>query len=352
MELKKAVGKGLPLLLIILVFTYLAGVIDWKSTLGVLEKGDPWLILLAAALTLIRFFIWSIKWRKNISPLSPIGVSKVFSILMTGVFLNQITPGRDTGGEPARAYYLSQMTGLKKREAFATIIIDKSANYIAVSTYIGFSILFITFFLRIPPTLKALLEGLLVGLVIITISALYVRRNLALPGIPVKILSRIYFFGPLKVLRKKFSTYASFEDYVMERVNEFIGTLRDLLKERKNVRDNLLLSYLIWGMVFLKTYIIFLAFGVKVNFFMVLSVEAISILLGLISFLPGGAGATEVTMIALFRSAGISVETATAVTIVTRAMYYLFSLGLGYLAFLYLKVFYKQDSREDVSRNH
>jgi uncharacterized protein (TIRG00374 family) len=182
------------------------------------------------------------------------------------------------------------------------------------------------------------LEGVLIFFLVAVISAVYVKRNLTLPIIPERLLKRIYFFGPLKIVRERFSTYAHFEEYVMDRISEFLTTFKELLKEKKNVRNNLLLSYLIWFMVFLKTYLIFLAFGQEVSILLVVSVEAISILLGIMSLLPGGLGATEIIMIALFRSAGVGVELATAVTIVSRGIFYAFSLGLGYLSFLYLKL--------------
>jgi uncharacterized protein (TIRG00374 family) len=324
--------------IMLIVLIILAVKVDWRGTFAVIRKGNIYFIGLAVLVTMARFFIWGFKWRNTLSPLVRISLSKIFPILMTGVFLNQITPGRDTGGEPIRAYYISKYTGLKKREALATIIIDKSGNYTAIGTFILFSIFFITFFINVPPSVKVILEGVLLIIFLAIISAVYVKKNLSLPGIPVGILKKIYFFKPLKIIRKQFSTYAAFEEYVLERFTDFVTTFRDLLKEKRNVRDNLLLSFLIWSMVFVKTYLIFLSFGQNVNILMVTAVEAISILLGIISFLPGGVGATEVTMIALFSSAGISVEIATAVTIVSRGIFYAFSLGLGYLSFLYLKV--------------
>jgi uncharacterized protein (TIRG00374 family) len=305
---------------------------------NVIKKGHPYFIAFAVFLTLLRFVIWTLKWRKTISPLASTSVSRVFVILMTGVFLNQITPGRDTGGEPIRAYYLSKYTGIKKRQALATIILDKSGNYTAIGSFIGFSILFITLFIKVPPSVKIVFEAVILFFVAAVISALYVKKNISLPVIPTKILKRIYFLGPLKMIRGRFPNYVSFEEYIMERLNEFITTFRDLLKEKKHVRDNLILSFLIWTLVFVKTYLIFLSFNQDVSILMVTAVEAISIFFGILSFIPGGFGATEVTMIALFGSAGISIEIATAVTIVSRGIFYGFSLGLGYLSFLYLKL--------------
>jgi len=319
-----------------LIILYIS--VDWRKSYNVISQADPYLIGAAVFVTLLRFIVWSLKWRRTISPLARIPLSKVFPVLMTGVFLNQITPGRDTGGEPVRAYYISRFTGIMKRQAIATIIIDKSANYIAISSYIGFAILFITRYLQVPPTIKILFEGVIILFLLAVVSAVYVKKNLAPPVIPTPVLRKIYFFGPLKKIRNRFHTYSAFEEYIMERVTEFLTTLRKLLSEKKNVRDNLLLSFFIWLLVFVKTWLIFQAFGENVSIFMVIAVEAISILLGIISFLPGGVGATEITMIALFRSAGISTEVATAVTIVSRGLFYAFSLGLGYLSLLYLKL--------------
>jgi uncharacterized protein (TIRG00374 family) len=336
---KRIIAKKLATWTVLLgVLLALIYSVDWRGTYSVIKKGDTTFIALAILITFLRFIIWSYKWKKTLSPLASISLSRLFPILMTGVFLNQITPGRDTGGEPIRAYYTSIYTGIKKREALATIVIDKSGNYVAISTFIGYSILFITLFMNVPPSVKVILEGIVLIFCLGAISAVYVKKNLALPGFPVRILRWIYFLGPLKKIRERFTSYALFEEYIMERISEFVITFRDLIKDRKNMRDNLLLSFLIWAMVFVKTYLIFLAFGQSVSIFMVAAVEAISILLGIISFLPGGVGATEITMIALFSSAGIGVEIATAVTIVSRGIYYAFSLGLGYLSFLYLKL--------------
>jgi uncharacterized protein (TIRG00374 family) len=331
--------KIIPGAFLLIVFIVSAFAIDWRGTYSVIRSGDIYLISIALVVAFFRYFIWSYKWQKTVSQLSPISFSKTFLVLMTGVFLNNITPGRDTGGEPIRALYISRFTGLNKRQSFATVLLDKSGNYVAIGSFIGFAVLFITLFMKIPSSLKFFLEVLILLFSLAVVSAVYVQKNLSFTGIPPFILKKIYYFSPLKKIRHRFPTYLHFEDYVMERISEFIQTFKDLLKEKKNVRNNLLLSYTIWLIVFIKTYLIFLAFGASVSIWVVIAVEAISILLGIISFMPGGAGATEVTMIALFSSAGVGVETATAVTIVSRGIYYATSIGIGYVSLVYLKIF-------------
>jgi uncharacterized protein (TIRG00374 family) len=337
MDRRLLLRKILPTAALSLLFLVLVLGVDWGGMYRTVRAANPYFIVLAVAVTLLRFMLWAHKWQRTLFPLARIPFLKVFAILMTGIFLNQTTPGRETGGEPVRAYYVSKFTGLKKRQVMATIILDKSGNYMALGTFIGFSLLFITLFMRVPPSVKVILEGILLFLAIALLSAVYVRKNLRLPVLPAGILERIYYFSPLKKVRERFSTYTAFEDYVMERVGEFVTTLEDLLKRRENVRTNLLLSFAVWSLVFVKTYLIFLALGTSPNPLMVVAVETTSILLGILSFLPGGVGATEVTMVVLFSTAGIPVGTATAVTVISRGIYYAFSLGLGYVCLLYLK---------------
>jgi len=332
-------ARNLTTLLLLIAVVVLGTRIDWEGLVKIIKAGDTLLLSLAVLIAVTRFFIWTFKWRSTISSLAELSYPRVFAILMTGVLMNQLTPGRDTGGEPIRAYYVSKLTGLAKRKALATIIIDKSGNYIAVSSFIGYSLLFIALFIKLPGSVKAFLELLLILLFLIAISAVYVRKNLALPGAPASLLRRVYYLAPLSVLRERFPSYAGFEAYVMERFTEFITTLKDLIRDRRNIVNNLLLSYLIWFLVFFKTYLILLSFGAEVSMPMVIAVESMSILLGIFSILPGGAGATEIAMIALFTSAGVDVETATAATLVSRGIFYALTLGLGSACFTYLRFF-------------
>ncbi|MFQ6105468.1 MAG: flippase-like domain-containing protein [Candidatus Hydrothermarchaeaceae archaeon] len=313
--------------------------VDWGDVVDILSKGNMTLILSAFIVAGSGFFAWALKWKNIINKLVEVNYSRVFVILMSGIFINTVTPGANVGGEAIRAYYLSKATGLKKRGALATIMLDKSCNYTAISTFLIFSIFVLLLFLRIPIHAKLVLEVASVAVVLIALSAFHVkRRHKALESMPGRVLHRIYYFKPLKALRSKFERYILFETYVMEMLGGFISTFRALLGDRRVLGIGLLLGFFVWFAEFVKTYLIFHALGSDVSIMLVIAVETISMLIGIFVFLPGGIGATELSMITLFSSCGIDMGTATAVTLVSRSIYFIFALGIGYASTLWLKL--------------
>lgn len=63
---------------------------------------------------------------------------------------------------------------------------------------------------------------------------------------------------------------------------------------------------------------------------------ALSVLIGLLSFLPGGAGGTEVVMILILAAAGIPGEIGGSTVLIGRAITFGWSIVVGYIAFVYL----------------
>jgi uncharacterized protein (TIRG00374 family) len=66
-------------------------------------------------------------------------------------------------------------------------------------------------------------------------------------------------------------------------------------------------------------------------------IYALSMLVGALSFLPGGLGGAEATSITLLTLSGVSLEQATAVTIFMRLATLWFAVGLGIISFVYYR---------------
>ena len=56
--------------------------------------------------------------------------------------------------------------------------------------------------------------------------------------------------------------------------------------------------------------------------------------------MPGGAGVTELLMISMYISFGISSTIAASVALLDRFIFYIFSLGFGYVSLTYLNFRY------------
>jgi hypothetical protein len=326
----------LVLILVTLLLVGAAGKISWRDALALASGARYEFIAAAVGITIARFLLWSLKWLLLIRPLAKgVRFSRIFVILLAGLFVSTSTPGANVGGEPLRAYYLAKEARIKKSAAMATVMMDKAGNYTAFFIFSLASIFLLWLFLEIPPALKFLGEVLLFIIALAALSSTYLRRSEAAQA---KVLRFVYHLPPLEMLRRRFSSYAAFESFVSSRFELFLRTLRELSTQRRALVANLLLSFAIWLTSYIKTYLVFLALGVNASLLLVTAVKTVAILVGMASFLPGGMGATEATMVALFAGAGIEGSVALAGILLSRAIYYFFALGLGYACLLCLRL--------------
>ncbi|CAD7766809.1 MAG: Lysylphosphatidylglycerol synthase TM region [Candidatus Argoarchaeum ethanivorans] len=154
------------------------------------------------------------------------------------------------------------------------------------------------------------------------------------------IISRIYYFGPFSFLRKKFKTLQTFDDYITLKIGEFAQTSLKLSSDRKKVGLNIILSFIAWMLIFTTTYTLFLSIGYHISFFAVMIVVSLSTFLSYFFFIPGGAGITELLMISLYISLGISSAVAASVALLDRFIFYVFSIVVGYISLTYLNIRY------------
>jgi len=325
-------------LLILLIFTLLlllaAVKIDWGEVFSVASRAEGGLIALAIGVTVFRFLVWGLKWHLLIWGIeASIPFSRTMHILMAGLFVGTATPGATIGGEPFRAYYLAKEGRVKKSEAMATVTADKVGNYIAFSTYIFLGIIMLTSYFQGFKFFLFLILSLLAVL-----GAYYYYRKRKPPWMEVL----KFFYSPLsRLLDRKFGGFENFAQYLQSRAKLFLDTVKVLGRQKRKMAILLLLSYLMWFTSFVKTYLVFVALGVEVDFLLVLAVKALSVFVGLMSFLPGGVGVTEGAMAAMFTTYGMEAQGALAGVLLSRAIYYAFALGIGYLSILWLRVAYR-----------
>ena len=91
------------------------------------------------------------------------------------------------------------------------------------------------------------------------------------------------------------------------------------------------------GFDMLTLYLIFVAAGHAVNPGVLLTGYGLPLLLGKVSFLPGGVGVVEGTMTALYDSLGVPDEVTVVVILAYRAISFWLPLLLGFLLVPYLQ---------------
>ena len=202
--------------------------------------------------------------------------------------------------------------------------------------------LFVLIFIQnVSLIVKILLEFVLVLIICVPIAGYILKEKYKGESFKGKaILSRIYYFGPFSFLRKRFKTLQTFDDYIRLKLREFAQTFSKLSHDKKKVGVNVILAFAGWILIFASTYVLFFALGHHVSFFAILIVISLSIFLSYFLFMPGGAGVTELLMISLYISFGISSTIAASVALLDRCIFYLFSLGFGYVSLIYLNFRY------------
>jgi uncharacterized protein (TIRG00374 family) len=94
----------------------------------------------------------------------------------------------------------------------------------------------------------------------------------------------------------------------------------------------LLLGMVAWGAEALSLYLVAFWLGSEITLTTAVFVYAFAMIVGALSFLPGGLGGTEAVMVGLLMLNGLTVADATAATILVRVATLWFAVALGLMA--------------------
>ncbi len=91
------------------------------------------------ALTLLGFWLRALRWRWLITGPRPVGMGALFSATMIGFMANNLLPLRL--GEFVRAWALGRRVGLSKATVFATVVVERVVDMIALIAIFGLAVL-------------------------------------------------------------------------------------------------------------------------------------------------------------------------------------------------------------------
>ncbi len=137
MKLKIAVG-----LVISIVFVYLAFVnVNFNEVLDALKRANYLWLLPAVLAMVLSHFLRAVRWHYIFEPIKPIKLGPLFSALMIGYAANNIFPLRM--GEFLRAYAIAKSQKISKTSSFATIIVDRLLDILALLVLMAVSVYFL-----------------------------------------------------------------------------------------------------------------------------------------------------------------------------------------------------------------
>ncbi|MHC1605253.1 MAG: flippase-like domain-containing protein [Candidatus Methanofastidiosia archaeon] len=312
----KMAKTALAFLIGFLIIFLLVRKVGFAETFNAMKEAD--LFYLAVALIFCGISIYLGGWRwKSILDGSENGISdkSIFVSLLSGNFVNNVTPAGRGGGEPLRAYLLSKFTGMDPGKVFATVISDRIFDTLPFVLFGFLGVIEIVFHWNVPDIVIVSLILALVILSLILGTVLYLIFNIEQgKRFVFRIIRFIARFFPDKIKK--------YEGRVEDTIELFNNTIKEIARDRKKVAHATILSLGIWIFWIFRTYFVFLSFGVSVSFVMLAVVVVVSSFFGMMPFSPGGFGTTEGAMIVLFSAFGVQPHIAVAVTIVDRFISY------------------------------
>ncbi|HSP88469.1 MAG TPA: lysylphosphatidylglycerol synthase transmembrane domain-containing protein [Ignavibacteriaceae bacterium] len=265
-------------------------------------KKFNWLLIpIILLLTLFNYFARFLKWHYYLSLLEvKIKIPDSILIFFSG-FVMSITPGKM--GELLKSYLVKEVSNTPISKTAPIILLERLTDFVSLIVIAIIGAYFFEFG-------KEISVG--IGIIFFGIIIILSNRKLAVPVI--KFLEKIKFLH--KYIESFHSAYES--SYKMLRL--------------KPLTLMLLLSTVAWFFECLGYHIILSNFGVKLGMFWASFAYAFSTVVGAITMLPGGLGATEGSLTFLVIEQGFSKEIAVASTFLVRVVTLWFAVLIGIIS--------------------
>ncbi|MCS7123626.1 MAG: lysylphosphatidylglycerol synthase transmembrane domain-containing protein [Candidatus Aenigmarchaeota archaeon] len=296
---------GIILLVLILYFS------GFEEVISTILNSNPTFIFLALLAFIFSVFLKSLRWSIFLKSIKiNVPFSHAFYSFNSAMFLGNLVPFKAL--EPIRGYFLKVKFGYSFSKTIPLVLTERALD---VFVYILFSLITLQALVNFLPshiTFFAFLGMLIFFLISLSVLLILNSKKLTLKFF--KFLSKLPI---IKRFRKKVEKIA---------VNFSLGF--NQLKRSKLHFQILFFTFLIWiteGTIFLLS-----AKAVSLNLpFSLFALPLLSILLGVLTLIPGGLGSIEAIMVLLLSSLGFPIPQATSAVLIYRFFVHLCENSIG-----------------------
>jgi uncharacterized protein (TIRG00374 family) len=285
----------------ILVFLFAAWTTNTKDLFDSLERVGPWTAASVALLALGNYALRLMRFRYLLGrkglrvPLAMLAQIYVAGFAMTA------TPGKI--GEFVRMWFLKRQCGLKYRDTLPVSVADRADDVFANA---------ILCVLTAGTFLDYLLPTAIIAILMATTCVVLVRAELL-----AAVINALY-----AIVRRKPRIFA--------RLRQLAKSTSELFQSGP-LTIGIVLGCVGW---FFEGFALFLCTSVfaHISLGQAVFIFTFASLVGALTFLPGGVGGVEISMVTLLTTLNLSFQEATAITVVVRIGTLWFGIGCGYLA--------------------
>ncbi len=262
-----------------------------------LSKADARLLVAALVATSSSLFLRALRWKTLLNEKNKINFNRLFPIQCAGLALSNFSPGKVA--DPVKVLFLKPM-GVRYSFSLLTVVWERIFDLF---------LLFSASLLVLSAVSTELAYGAFAVAVVLAIAGLAVHKKLS---------AVIAFFSRFKIL-------------------SFLRRAEAHKFRKRTLAVVLALTFVIWGVDFIATWLAFNAAGVALDYFFLAGAASAAIVVGVFTFLPGGIGSTEISLLFLLSSSGYPQAQLLAGIVLARAA----TLGFSSLAGLAMLPFIK-----------
>jgi uncharacterized protein (TIRG00374 family) len=245
-------------ILISAFFLYLFGrQIDFAEIWQILKSVNYFYLILTAVLQILTLLIRAERWKYIFNPIKRIKTSSLFTATVIGFMSNYIFPARM--GEVIKAYVIGYREQVSKSASFATVVVERLFDGFGILLFLIIVVVFYPFPADFyqnqyvnPHNLRiaGVVSG---GLYLLVLGFLLILKHKA---------DRVTQF----LDNKRKPNSSKLWDKLIHIINSFSQGLESL-KGGWHIAWIMVLSFMVWGVIFTSFYVAYPAFGLQLSFF-------------------------------------------------------------------------------------
>lgn len=292
----KALAAAASVILLAVLFTQ----INLSELLATLSRADAGLFAAALAATLCSLGLRTFRWKTLLGEKKEISLVALFPMQAAGLALSNFSPGKLA--DPVKVLFLKPL-GIRYSFSLLTVVWERIFDLF---------LLFSASLLVASIVSREVAYGAFALMTLMAAGALVVHKRLA---------HALSFFSRFKIL-------------------SFLKRAEAYKFKKRTLAKTLALTFAIWGVDFSAELLAFSSVGVELNYFFLAGAAALSIVIGVLTFLPGGLGTTEVSLLFILSLSGYPQAQLLAGIVLMRAATLGFSslVGISMLPFISKKI--------------
>jgi uncharacterized protein (TIRG00374 family) len=312
--------------------------VDIPSIIATAQRANPLLYALAAALSLVEVFFFSVSWRVLVNfLLVKLSLVKSYLFVWYGIFVDTIVPAESVSGEATRVYLITKEQG---NETCGRVVASLVTHRLLGMTMnvavliIGMGLLFTE--TQINPLIFNLILFLTFG---ITITLLLMILFSFKEQWSLKVINWLIRVGKA-ITRGRWRRQLN---KIKEDASKIATSFHDSMKEFKNnpraLVSSLFYLAITWVFSLSIPYLVFMSLDFPVSWSLILITSAIVLAVKSIPLgIPFEVGLPEITMTTLYTSLGVPAGISATATILTRLITLWFRFFVGFVAQQWLEL--------------